>query len=320
MMCLSLTACGGSTSGTTVVEKESRAPEVTPTPLPLVLGEENQVEDRAEFSLFKITTTRTLEPTMAGGYTYENSSDGEVYVDVIFDYTNQSSQAVSSEDIASLTAAAPDGTTYTDAVYAVETDNSSSLGFYEDINPLTSARIHAALSVPESAGALELRLEVADLVYTYSYQLGAVERNAAELKVGDTLSADGFASVTWKGMEYTDDLLPPNTSGFYQHYAVDSADNTYLVARFDVTNEQSTERDCDTFLSVKAVYLDKYTYTGFVVAEDSDGTGFHRGSLAPLTTTPVYVLIEVPKSVIGNDVELDIAFNRQEYLYTQPAA
>lgn len=121
----------------------------------------------------------------------------------------------------------------------------------------------------------------------------------------------------FNGIEYTDDLLPSNTSGAYSHYDIDNSSNTYLVAKFDITNYMSSEKDCDTFIGIKALYLDKYTYTGFVVVEDDDGKGFSSyEDISPLSTRHFYYLIEVPKTVVENDVTLTISFNGKEYTYT----
>lgn len=66
--------------------------------------------------------------------------------------------------------------------------------------------------------------------------------------------------------------------------------------------------------------MDKYIYTGFVVAEDTDGAGFGRyEDITPLSTRHLFVLIEVPKVVMDKSAELLIMFNGGEYAYTYTA-
>ena len=62
--------------------------------------------------------------------------------------------------------------------------------------------------------------------------------------------------------------------------------------------------------------MNKYTYTGFIVVEDTDGKGFSTyEDIAPLTTRTAYYLIEVPNTVKDKSYELTIAFNTEEYTY-----
>lgn len=137
-----------------------------------------------------------------------------------------------------------------------------------------------------------------------------------ELQVGSVLESDDFAKIIFNGIEYTQDVLPSNTSGSYRHYEIDNKDNTYLVVKMDITNYQDTSKRCDTFVGVKAEYMDKYTYTGFVVVQDSDEKGFSAyESISPLSEREFYYLIEVPKSVIENELEVKISFDGKEYSY-----
>lgn len=315
---LCLAACGGpSKSGTTVIEKRDVQTEPAAEAQPLTLGTENQVPDYAAFSLFKIEMTDRLQASMASSGTLTPDQANETYIDVVLDYTNTTSSAIVSNDLLTLTAACADGTQYEGTIYALETDGGTQLSSYGDAAPLTPVRLHCAVPVPKTLnGTVTLTLDIDGALYIYSYPVGEHIRNAQALTVGQTIEAENFAALTWQGMSYTDDLLPPNTSTVFTHYQVDSPDNTYLAARFDVTNYQSTEKDCDTFVSVKAVYQDKYTYTGFAVVQDADGTGFHRDSIMPLNTRTLYILIEVPKSIIQDPVALTISFDGGEYTYS----
>jgi hypothetical protein len=147
--------------------------------------------------------------------------------------------------------------------------------------------------------------------------MGQTVSNATPISVGQTVEVADFATMVFNGTEYTDDLMPSNTSGYYTHYPIDDPANTYLIVKFDITNYQTAARDCDTFLGVKATYMDKYTYTGNVVVEDEDGEGFSAyEDIAPLTTRHFYYMIKVPKTVSSNPVSLTVSFNGQEYTYS----
>lgn len=85
--------------------------------------------------------------------------------------------------------------------------------------------------------------------------------------------------------------------------------------KFDVTSYQSTGKRCDTFIGMKATYLDQDPYTGSVVVEDANGRGFSSyDSLEPLTARHLYYKIEVPKRVTEKPVQFTLFFAGQEYL------
>lgn len=322
-MCMTLCACGGNTNtsnegtnnanannNSSVSEKEEKGTE-------LVLATQNTVADYADFTLFKVVTGKKITASIAGDIYYENNNSGETFVDIIVDWTNTSAETISSEDVVIASASNSSGTEYTNCLYAVETNNATYLSQYENIAPLSTVRLHCAISVPETETDLTLKLVAKDKEYTYGYSLGDVASSAKEIKVGDSVEETDYATLVFNGIEYTDDLLPSNTSGAYSHYEIDNASNTYLVVKFDVTNYMSSDRDCESFVGIKALYLDKYTYTGFVVVEDDDGKGFSSyEDISPLSTRHFYYLIEVPKTVIENDVTLTISFNGKEYTYT----
>jgi len=283
----------------------------------LVLGEVNHIEDYIDFTLFKISTTESIAPTVSSSSSYyENSGIGETYIDIIFDLTNIGQENINSNRFAVATATGSNGIEYTNSFYAAEKDDYSYLSQYEEIVPKSSSRVHCAISVPESEKDYALKIVINEEEFTYNYTLGEVVSGASEISVGDTIEEADFATLVFNGIEYTDDLIPPITDGYYTHYAVDDVANTYLVVKYDLTNYMSTERDCNKFVGVKATYMDKYNYTGYVVVEDSDGKGFSSyESLAPLATRHLYYLIEVPKSVTENEVSLTISFNGKEYTY-----
>lgn len=310
-MLMALAACGGNTGeGNTDDSKKEE------TKAELVVSAKNTVENYADFTLFKIETAKKVTASVGGGIYYENKNSGETYVDMVLDITNTSAAAIQSGDIVAVSAKSATGTEYPCNLYAVETNNATYLSQYESIAPLTTVRLHCAVSVPESETEFTLKLTVNGSEYSYDYKVGDAVNSAKEIKAGDTVEEADFATMLFKGIEYTDDLLPSNTSGSYRHYNVDNSANTYLVVKFDITNYSANDKKCDTFAGVKATYMDKYTYTGFVVVENEDGKGFSSyESVSPLTTRNFYCLIEVPKTVSSNPVTLTISFNGNEYTF-----
>lgn len=282
----------------------------------LILGQLNSIENVAEFTMFKVQTTPKITASLDGGLFYENQNSGETYVDIIFDIKNLKAENVSSEDFLVASAEGSDGTQYAPSLYAIETNNGTYVSAYENIAPLSTARFHCGISVPETETSLKINIAVGEEKYFYNYSVGAKVDQAVTIAKGEKIEAEDFAEFVFKGIEYTDDLLPSNTNNAYSHYEVDDKDNTYLVVKYYLKNLQGSAKQADTFVGIKAVYMDKYTYTGFVVVEDKDGRGFSSyDSIKPLSTGKCYCLIEVPKSVAENEVTLEISFDSKDYTF-----
>ena len=202
------------------------------------------------------------------------------------------------------------------AEFFVETDNNTNITKYENVNPLCTNRLHCAIAVPKTEEELTLRMDIQDKNVFYNYHLGDIAKNVTLISVNQVIEIEDYAKLQFKGIEYTDDWLPSNTSGVYSHYEIDNLDEIYLVAKFDITNYQNSAKDTGTFVGEKALFEDKYSYTGIVIAEDADGKILRSyGDIKPLSTSHVYVLIEVPKVIMDKKMELTIAFNKQEYSY-----
>lgn len=326
ILCLSLCACG------TVVVTESDTPstpggnsaaDTTQQPAgtkkavtPLQLETAYEVADYAELTLIRISTTGKVEGSMGGGLYYENSTTGETYIDAVFDIVNTGTEPISSEDFMTATAMNASGAVYKCHLYCVETHDMTYVQSYEKIAPLSAARFHAAISVPTTEKHLTLNFTVNGESFSYAYDTGMEVKTTIDLHVGDVIENADYATMKFLGCEMTDDLLPSNTSGYYSHYQVDSADNTYLVLKFEVTNYQTGDKDVDTFVSAKATFMGKYKYTGFIVSEDTDGKGFSNySSISPLSTAKVFYLIEIPKTVADKEFTVGIMFDKQEYTF-----
>lgn len=199
---------------------------------------------------------------------------------------------------------------------AVETDNYSSLNTYGDIAPLDTVRLHCAVTVPETETELTLQLKVDGKIFTYHYVMGETASIAKTLNAGDAIEKADYATFTFRGISYGDKLSPSNGENSYSYYSVDDPSNTYLIVEYDITNQAEDQKSADSFLGVKASYLNKYNYTGFLVLENSEGTGFdgYYESIVPLSSRHCYYLIEVPKSVTENEVTVTLFFAGDEYI------
>lgn len=308
-LCFSFCACDKS---------EDEAENAPKTGRELPFGETVSVENYAEFRLRKIQTVEKLTGSMQGFLYYENEDPNDTYVDMIFDWTNTGNEAVNSQDLLEATATGADDAKYKKCMYAVESSDYSNLNQYFDINPGSKVRLHCAISVPKSETDLTIKLKIDGKNYTMDYTVGTTLRDAKEIKAGDTLNALDYAEMMLCSVSYADEVLPSDTSGYYSSYKISDSANTYLVVNMDIVNYMSSAASLEDFVDIRVCYMDKYQYTGFIVAQDEDGTGFSYSfeQILPLTKRSCYYLIEVPKSVTENPATITFFFAGEEYTYS----
>ena len=321
-LCLSVTACGsgnaqaGSVSNDLPIPAQSQSKPATSKSTSLELGTAYEFPDYADITLVRIETTSKIQGSMGGGMYYENSNAGETYVDVVFDLTNTSTNAISCDEFMTATAINGSKVTYDCKFYGVETDNMTSVSQFEEISPLSSVRFHAAFSVPENEPHLTLKFTINGSLFSYDYTPNVDVKNTTELNIGDILGDESVATAEFVNCEFTDLVEPSNTSRAYTYYKVDNSNNTYLVLTFNITNYSGQEKDADSFISAKATFMEKYKYNCFIVSEDDDAAGLSSyNKIAPLATAKVMCLIEVPKTVSDKDFSVDVMFNQESYTY-----
>lgn len=329
IMALGLTACGNTApdsntepSDDTVISDtqtpdESETPDTSETPdvsaTTLEPGQKYSVADYMEFELVKIETTEKISAALGGMMSY-SPSDGETYVDIVVDATITSPTAINSTELA--TGIIKGAGEYTRLNVFVETG--SDIDQYTDLAPLSTYRLHLAFPVAKTETALAINLDINGSQFTADYTMNEKIADIKTIAIGDSIETPDVSTIVFTKMEYTDDLMPSNTSGWYTHYAIENTSNTYLALHFDVTNLQANAKREDTFLSAKATYMDKYNYTGFVVVEDSDGAGFGQyEDISPLSTRHFVCLIEVPDTVVENPVTLTLNFGGTEYTFVE---
>ncbi len=128
------------------------------------------------------------------------------------------------------------------------------------------------------------------------------------IKIGDKLISDDI-EITIKNIEFSYDVLPDDTSGFYTHYPADKG-NVYIHIDTDVKNTAKQNLPCTKIMRVKADYNNGYVYKSKAIPEDSV-TGFTYAmitSIKPLETLGVRFLIECPEEVAESNKSLDLSF------------
>ncbi len=133
---------------------------------------------------------------------------------------------------------------------------------------------------------------------------GEITRAGEEPKENYVAEGDIITSKTDEievlGYEFTKDVMPPNVTGFYTHYAISDNDNVYMVIRLKVTNTAENDLLADKAASITIKYNDKYSYatTKTVLGKDKNTFDFPNiTNIAPLTAREIYFMSEVPQEV-----------------------
>lgn len=138
------------------------------------------------------------------------------------------------------------------------------------------------------------------------------------IKVGKKMKNED-CEIKVKKIEFSSDVLPDDTSGFYSHYEADKG-KIYIHIDVDVKNLAKNDLSCDEVMSVVADYNNGYTYNSFAVVE-SKNTGFtysNISSIDPLETLGMRFLIECPEEVKKGKEPLILNFklnSEGEYKY-----
>ena len=137
------------------------------------------------------------------------------------------------------------------------------------------------------------------------------------IEIGQVLNTSK-CDIVVKKIEFSYDVLPDNTSGFYTHYEADSG-KVYMHIDTDVKNTQKQNLPCDEILTATADYNNVYSYAGFSVVEEAN-LGFTYASISkihPLETKGIRFLIECPDEVAtsSNVLEVKLVIDGEAYYY-----
>lgn len=108
------------------------------------------------------------------------------------------------------------------------------------------------------------------------------KKEAEKLNIGQTITIGDVMELTIESSEWTDEIKPSNTSGFYSYYE-DKEGEKYFVIKGKVKNIASEDLDLDYVNQSKIIVNDTYKADVRFEAEESDGTSFYA-DVKPLQT------------------------------------
>lgn len=118
-----------------------------------------------------------------------------------------------------------------------------------------------------------------------------------DIKLGDTIKTSEY-EFTLNQVEFTYEVLPPNTSGWYTSYPADKG-KVYINVVAHMKNLMKRDIRIEELYTSSATYANNYKYQGFTIVADDDGFDYNDNYTAatPLETVKTHMLIECPEEV-----------------------
>ena len=135
------------------------------------------------------------------------------------------------------------------------------------------------------------------------------------ITVGQVVEIPDVCEFTIEDANIVTKVTPPSPASYYRYYEAD-AGKAYVNICIAYKNLSTSAVSSDDIMSGKAIYADKYEYSGFVVSEDENRSTFtYSKDISPLTTEYVHYLFEVPEEVqnASGEVRAEINIGGTEY-------
>lgn len=193
------------------------------------------------------------------------------------------------------------------------------IGFKDDLGMLTTTyNVDGTETVDyENFYTLTATLSGAAPQSSAASETAATETAAQTITLGDTIIAADY-EFTLTNVEFSYEVLPPNTSSVYTSYPADSG-KVYVDVSADVKNTMERNIRMDELFTVSACYDGKYQYPGFTVVGDDNQFIWASSYTAalPLETCQAHGLIECPVEVdtSGKSVVVTIVIDGVSYEY-----
>lgn len=321
-ICLSLCACKKEPAPVETPEPEVETevvPEVVPeeTVVTLLPGETHEVPDYADLTLVRIVASNKLEASMSGGQYYTRNAEGEIFIDMVFDVVNNTTEAIQTDDFMTAVAVSADGTEYVCNIFGTETNDMTDFSLFGELAAQTATRFHAAVSVPSAKTEFTLNFTVNGKEFTCDYSAETTLRTSNELTAGTILDQEGFGQAEFLGWEFADAVYPTEMVGSYQFFEPSEESHSYLVLKFLVTSALEEAKAVGTFVSARASVAGAASADALTVSENEDHRGLsNMNDLAPETATKVYCLVDIPAEAKDQSFEAVVTFGGQEYIVT----
>lgn len=294
------------------------------------------VPDSYEFCVDSAVISSDIVPPKATGwYSHYEAEKGKVYVDLCIAYKNLASTSQDADEVLH-GALIYSGKYQYSGFSTIEEDNRSDFTYSNitSISPLSTEYLHYLFKVPEeindSNGDLTILFTVDSDPYTITVREGttgeidslnqhATAKTGGSVRNGEVVAIRDNCEFFVDYAKITDDVVPPNPSDWYSHYAADEG-KVYVDFCLGYKNWQEKAIGADDIISATLTYAGKYEYNGFSTIEEKnrgDFTYSNITSISPLCTEYLHYLFEVPAEVESSSepVEIHFTIGKNEYSY-----
>ncbi len=176
--------------------------------------------------------------------------------------------------------------------------------------------VSIAETLEERISALEKKVEILE-----GKQQGEPESSLSSVAEDDvtdtttpffprqTVTVKNFAEFTLNKIAYSNKVNPPHPGDYYQYYAVENAENSFIDLTVSVKNLTTTIEDVTNLLSVVIVYDGNYEYKAQAAIESSGGKDLEYSiisGISPLNSETARFFVELPKEAVNNKSKLSI--------------
>lgn len=283
------------------------------------ISEETDDADILSYKIDRLDITNKIVPTdITDNYiTYYPEDDKNVLLDLVLEITNESDTSITVNEEYISAVFSMDSNEYTTNVIAEE-EGLSDLSSWVDLAPKKSTFVHIYTELKENkiTDKILCNLKINDKEKKLNLDRKALAPSKNYINYGEILEKKDFATITFNETVVTKKLVPDDMSGFYTYYEVDDYNDTYLALKMTIKNTSGSSFELNKLISCFATVNDKYEYSGFIVAEKTDKTGFNAyEDLESLKETTAYYLIQIPDEIIESPAEFKInVFSENYYL------
>ena len=287
--------------------------------LSLTLGEKVTVEQHAEFTAENVIVSPKVFPPISGedpmGWVMDDES--KTYVTIIATLKNLSDKEMSINDLWIDFCVLVDGE-YTDGtIVATTTDQDTKL---DDSKPVPAGETRTIYYITEIAKADLSKLTSAEFDFgktTLSLDIDTSKRvaHAKTLELDGSYRISKLGKVTPESVKFMKELEPSNPGYTYDYYAPQTEDDRLLVLTTKTENTSKKKKAAYRYFNLMA-FVGEEVFLGDIVAEDEYAANITGSeTLSAGDKRNVYGIVNLPKSVDEEDLELYVYLNGRYYQY-----
>lgn len=305
------------------------------------LNETVTVEEYGDFTVKKFEFTDTVKAYGASAGGYAENREGLTYLDMIVEYTNNSSKEICFYNNLHSEITYSGNYVYTGNAY-VESKDGTKFDYYDStISNGETRLLHFAFNVPDcvESGSENISASInfgeelsgSDGSKSYtgsSYQLtlrdgskdkisvlsgSANKLDRGEIKIGDIINVNDTIEFELKEGGWAEEIKPHNPGTSYG-YLNDKDDKIYAYCYLNIKNGSATKLDDE--IEGEIIY-DNKRYLSSEKAETPDGSDFDNFDIIPLQSGNLYIVTELPDDAKNSEpLDFKITILGNEYTYT----